>query len=104
MPKAGKSNSYCTCSCLTCFHFCYCILATCIVFSIFLHQRAGIAWVFGFCFLYALTEVFFGNRKELFLIRTCSLLFPFLLDLLFRCFLLVFCMIGGLPCSRPDYC
>ena len=67
MPKAGKSVTYCSRS--TCFHSCYCILATCIAFipSSFLHQRAGIVWVFGFCFSTRSRKyhLAIANRKEL---------------------------------------
>jgi hypothetical protein len=108
MPKAGKSIASCSCSRSTCFHSCYCILAICI-FSFFifsLHQRAGIAWVFGFCFFYALTEVSFGDCQQKRIVvryeRVCSFLFLF--DLLFGACSPVLCTIRGLPRSRPDYC
>lgn len=68
MPKAGSFTTYRSRS--TCFQSCYCILATCIVFisSSFLHQRAGIARVFGSCFSTRSRKyhLAIANRKELF--------------------------------------
>jgi len=107
MPKAGKSVTYCSRS--TCFQSCYCILATCIAFissSSFLHQRAGIVWVFGFCFSTRSRKyhLAIANRKELFFdtdVRVAFYSFS-------TCFItLVYqslVSIGGFHPSRPDCC
>lgn len=105
MPKAGSSTTYCLRS--TCFQSCYCILATCIVFiSSFLHQRAGIAWVFGSCFITRSRKYpwAIAHRKEFF--------FDTDVRFAFYSFLICFAMlihqslvsIGGFHRSRPDSC
>lgn len=94
MPKAGSFTTYRSRS--TCFQSCYCILATCIVFisSSFLHQRAGIARVFGSCFLRAHGSIIWQlpTEKNCSSIRMCDLLFLFLLNLLYYAFSPVTCI------------